>query len=155
MWPRVGKHGWERRAMLGVKVDVMRLRQGMRARARERATNAVFKNGVPEKMTDPKSFTVPCSIGDVDLGCTLCDLGANRSIARPEGKNEDKLIKVDKFIVPANFVILDYKVDQEVPIILEWQTGRTLIDVRQGELTIQLNDQNVTFNIVNALKLPF
>ncbi|KAA0053836.1 uncharacterized protein E6C27_scaffold135G002260 [Cucumis melo var. makuwa] len=77
MWPRVGKHGWERRAMLGVKVDVMRLRQGMRARARERATNAVFKNGVPEKMTDPKSFTVPCSIGDVDLGCTLCDLGAS------------------------------------------------------------------------------
>ncbi|KAA0053820.1 uncharacterized protein E5676_scaffold352G007380 [Cucumis melo var. makuwa] len=41
------------------------------------ATNAVFKNGVPEKITNPKSFTVPCSIDDVDLGCTLCDLGAS------------------------------------------------------------------------------
>ncbi|KAA0032227.1 uncharacterized protein E5676_scaffold333G00350 [Cucumis melo var. makuwa] len=37
----------------------------------------VFKNGVPENMKDPESFTVPCSIGNVDLGRSLFDLGAS------------------------------------------------------------------------------
>lgn len=37
----------------------------------------VFKNGVPENMKDPESFTVPCSIGNVNLGRSLFDLGAS------------------------------------------------------------------------------
>ncbi|KAA0048740.1 uncharacterized protein E5676_scaffold172G00980 [Cucumis melo var. makuwa] len=35
------------------------------------------------------------------------------SIAKPKGKIEDVLVKVDKFLFPANFVILDYEVDRE------------------------------------------
>lgn len=30
--------------------------------------------------------------------------------------------------------------------------GRTLIDVHNGELTMRVNDQQITFNIMNALK---
>ncbi|KAA3487587.1 signal transducer and activator of transcription A-like [Gossypium australe] len=31
-------------------------------------------------------------------------------------------------------------------------TGRTMIDVQKGELTMRVNDQQITFNVFNALK---
>ncbi|KAA0032754.1 uncharacterized protein E5676_scaffold156G00950 [Cucumis melo var. makuwa] len=41
------------------------------------ATSDVFKNGVLKKMTDAGSFTVSCSIGDMDFCRALCDLEAS------------------------------------------------------------------------------
>ncbi|XP_038877783.1 uncharacterized protein LOC120070007 [Benincasa hispida] len=82
---------------------------------------------------------------------------AERSITHPEGKIEDVLVQVDTFIFPTDFIILDYEADIEVPIILGHlflTTGRALIDVQKGELTIRVDDQQVKFNILNALKYP-
>ena len=42
-----------------------------------------------------------------------------RSITYLEGKIEDVLVKVDKYIFPIDLIILDYEVDKEVLIILE------------------------------------
>ncbi|XP_038902450.1 uncharacterized protein LOC120089097 [Benincasa hispida] len=39
--------------------------------------NALVSNNLPKKQKDPKSFTVLCSIGGLDVGHTLCDLGAS------------------------------------------------------------------------------
>ena len=53
------------------------------------------------------------------------------------------LVKVDKFIFPVDFIVLDFKTDKEVPIILErpfLARGKTLIDVKKGELTMRVND---------------
>ncbi|TYJ99425.1 uncharacterized protein E5676_scaffold316G00120 [Cucumis melo var. makuwa] len=44
------------------------------------ATNNIFKNGVPKKMTDPGSFTIPYSIGILDLGRALCELRATMNL---------------------------------------------------------------------------
>ncbi|XP_052876221.1 uncharacterized protein LOC128282046 [Gossypium arboreum] len=66
---------------------------------------------------------------------------ADRSFAHPEGKIKDILVCVDKFIFPADFVILDFEADKDVPIILGrplLATGRTLIDVQKGELTMHV-----------------
>ena len=66
-------------------------------------------------------------------------------------------MKVDKFIFPADFIILDYKVDQDVPIILGRSflaTGHTLIDVQKSELTMRVQDDQVTFNVLKAMKFP-
>lgn len=44
-----------------------------------------------------------------------------------------------------------------MPIILGrpfLATGKTLIDVQKGELTIKVNDQQVTFNMLDAMKNP-
>ncbi|KAA0054793.1 uncharacterized protein E6C27_scaffold437G00780 [Cucumis melo var. makuwa] len=41
------------------------------------ATNDISKNGMPEKITDPSSFTVSCSIGGMNLGRALCDIAAS------------------------------------------------------------------------------
>ncbi|XP_038877766.1 uncharacterized protein LOC120069990 [Benincasa hispida] len=69
---------------------------------------------------------------------------ADRSLVHPEGKLEDVLVKVDKFILPVNFIILDYEADKNVPIILErpfLSTGRAQIDVYKGEIAMNINGQ--------------
>ena len=82
---------------------------------------------------------------------------ADRSLAHPEGKIEDVLVKVDKFIFPADFIVLDFEADKEVPIILGrpfLAARRTLIDVQKGELTMRVNDEQVTFNVLKAMRFP-
>ncbi|KAJ9558521.1 hypothetical protein OSB04_013135 [Centaurea solstitialis] len=147
--------------------------------------SALLTKKIPPKMKDPGSFTIPCSIGGKTIRRALCDLGAginlmplsvfttlgigearpttisiqlaDKSIVWPKGKIEDVLVQVDKFIFPADFIILDCEVDQEVPIILGrpfLATGRTLIDVQKGELTMRVHDQRVTFNVLDSLKYP-
>ncbi|KAF7824539.1 uncharacterized protein G2W53_022683 [Senna tora] len=82
---------------------------------------------------------------------------ADRSIAYPRGIIENVLVKVDKLILPADFIVLDYEEDKNVPIILGrpfLATGRTNIDVQKGELTMRVQDQEVKFNVFKAMKLP-
>ena len=39
--------------------------------------SAIIQNSLPEKMQDPGSFTIPCEIGDADVGKALCDFRAS------------------------------------------------------------------------------
>ncbi|XP_038895911.1 uncharacterized protein LOC120084082 [Benincasa hispida] len=39
--------------------------------------NALVSNNLPKKQKNPGSFTVPCSIGGLDMGQALCDLEAS------------------------------------------------------------------------------
>ena len=39
--------------------------------------SAVIQKSLPEKMQDPGSFTIPCTIGNFEFNKALCDLGAN------------------------------------------------------------------------------
>jgi len=78
---------------------------------------------------------------------------ADRSINYPLGVIEDVLVKVDKFYFPADFIILDIEEDSNVLIILILPflaIGRTLIDVEEGELILQVQDEQVTFKIFKA-----
>ncbi|XP_070011197.1 uncharacterized protein [Nicotiana sylvestris] len=71
---------------------------------------------------------------------------ADRSMKRPLGIIDDVLVRVDKFILPADFVILDCEVDFEVPIILGrlfLTTGKALVDVEARELTFRVGDEKV------------
>ena len=80
---------------------------------------------------------------------------ADRSSVQPDGKIEDILVRVDKFIFPADFLVLDCEADDNAPIILGRSflaTGRTLIDVEKGELTMRVNDQQVKLNAFHNLK---
>ncbi|KAL4272977.1 hypothetical protein GQ457_13G016720 [Hibiscus cannabinus] len=144
---------------------------------------AMLNNRLPPKLKDLGSFTIPCAICNHYVGKALCDLGASinlmpksvfqrlgigkarpttvmlqladRSYVHPEGKIEDILVRVDKFIFPAGFIVLDCEEDEHAPIILGrpfLATGRMLIDCEKGELTIRVNDQQVTINIFKSLK---
>ena len=82
---------------------------------------------------------------------------ADCSVNYRRGIIEDVLVKVDKFIFPADFVVLDMDEDADIPIILGrpfLATGRTLIDVQRGELTMRVKDEQVTFNMFKAMKMP-
>ncbi|XP_022855495.1 uncharacterized protein LOC111376753 [Olea europaea var. sylvestris] len=104
---------------------------------------------LPHKLKDPGSFNIPCNIGGITFDRALCDLGANRSHI-PKGMIEDVLVKVDKFILPVDFVVLDMEENEKIPLILGrpfLATGRALIDVQEGKLTLRVNEEHVTFNI--------
>ncbi|XP_073038128.1 uncharacterized protein [Primulina eburnea] len=82
---------------------------------------------------------------------------ADRSIKYPRGVVEDVLVKVDKFIFPVDFVVLDMEEDREIPLILGrpfLATGKALIDVQKGELVLRLNDESVVFNVFQSIKYP-
>ncbi|XP_070041617.1 uncharacterized protein [Nicotiana tomentosiformis] len=121
------------------------------------------------KLEDPGAFTISCTIGSAEFAKAFCDLRtsinlmpysvfktlgigkprptsmrlqmADRTMKRPLGVIEDVLVCVDKFILLADFVILDCEVDYEVLIILGTPflaTWKALCDVEAGELTFRV-----------------
>ena len=137
--------------------------------------STVIKRGLPEKMKDPGSFTIPCTIGEFEFQKALCDSGASinlmpysvakklslgeitpttitlqmadRTLAKPEGIIEDVLVKVGKFIFPANFIILDMEKDSQVPLLLGrpfLATRAALIDMHKEFSRSKLEKRQLT-----------
>ena len=147
--------------------------------------SAILQRKLSQKLKDPGSFTIPCTIGNAIFERALCDLGASinlmplsifkrlglgearpttvtlqladRSLKHPRGIIEDVLVKVDKFIFPADFIVLDMEEDKEIPIILGrpfLATGRAMIDVQRGELKLRVQEEEVKFNVFKAVRHP-
>ncbi|XP_070049584.1 uncharacterized protein [Nicotiana tomentosiformis] len=137
------------------------------------------------KLEDPGAFIIPCTIGSAKFAKALCDLGAsinlmpysvfkilgigqpkptsmrlqmtNRTMKWPLGIIHDVVVRVDKFILPVDFVILDCEVDYEVPIILGrpfLETRKALVDVEAGELTFRVGDEKVVFYVCKSMRQP-
>ncbi|GJW35334.1 DNA-directed DNA polymerase, partial [Tanacetum coccineum] len=82
---------------------------------------------------------------------------ADRSIQYPRGIIENVLIKVDKFVLPIDFVILDMPEDSRVPIILGipfLATTRAMIDVFNKKITLRVGDDEVIFDVDQSIKRP-
>ena len=147
--------------------------------------SAILYTKLPQKLKDPGSFTIPCTIENAIFERALCDLGASinlmplsifrslglgeahpttvtlqladRSLKHLRGVIEDVLEKVDKFIFPIDFIVLDMEEDKEIPIILGRQflaTGRAMIDVQRGELKLRVQEDEVEFNVFEAVRHP-
>nr|GEX87534.1 reverse transcriptase domain-containing protein [Tanacetum cinerariifolium] len=140
--------------------------------------SAVLLKKLPEKLGDPGKFLIPCDftgkaacLGLADLGasinlmplsvwnklslpdltptCMTLEL-ADRSISRPVGVAEDVYVKVGSFHFSADFVVIDFDADPQVPLILErlfLKTERALIDLFKGELTLRVGKEAITFSI--------
>ena len=146
---------------------------------------AILQKKLPPKLQDPGSFTIPFSIGNRVSGKALCDLGASinlmllsmfkrlrlgepksttislqladRFYQHPQGIIENVLVKVGKFILPSNFVILDMEEDDTVPIILSppfLSTGKAQINMQEGELKLKVQGDEVTFHVFQPMKHP-
>ncbi|PIN14662.1 DNA-directed DNA polymerase [Handroanthus impetiginosus] len=124
----------------------------------------IGKSKKGNELTDHESFTIPCTISTHFSGKILCNLGANInlmpysiyrtlglekakptrvilqladiSLTYPKGVIEDILVKVDKFIFFANFIILDMKVDNEIAIILRRPFLATVDEDNEEDLKI-------------------
>ncbi|KAJ0985421.1 hypothetical protein J5N97_003777 [Dioscorea zingiberensis] len=80
---------------------------------------------------------------------------ADRSVKRPKGLAEDVLIKINEFVFPADFVLFDVNDNVDVPIILGrpfLATAQALEDHAQGKLALRVGDQEVTFQIPEAMR---
>nr|GEV98394.1 reverse transcriptase domain-containing protein [Tanacetum cinerariifolium] len=135
--------------------------------------SAMLLKKLPEKLGDPGKFFIPCDFSGIDVCHALADLGAsinlmllsiwkklslseltltrttlelaNRSITHPKGVAEDIFVKVGKFHLPTDFVVVDFEADPRVPLILGrsfLRIGRTLIDVYREEITLRVNDES-------------
>ena len=75
---------------------------------------------------------------------------ADRYVKLPYDIVEDVLVKVDCFFVPNNFLILDIEEDVNIPLILRWlflATGRALVYVEEGELTLRFQNKKVKLKV--------
>nr|KYP63753.1 hypothetical protein KK1_018335 [Cajanus cajan] len=97
-------------------------------------------------------------IGQVEVRPTRMTLQlADRSIKYPHGIVEDLLVKVDKFWFPVDFVVMDMEEDSEVPLILGrpfMKTAKVIIDVDDGKLKVRVQDDEVNFDVFEAMKHP-
>nr|GEZ15599.1 reverse transcriptase domain-containing protein [Tanacetum cinerariifolium] len=97
----------------------------------------------------PYSVWKKLSFPDLKPTCMTLELD-DRSISRPVGVAEDVYVKVGSFHFPADFVVVDFDADPRVPLILErsfLNTERALIDVFEGELTLRVGKEAITFNL--------
>ncbi|KAJ0743501.1 putative aspartic peptidase domain superfamily [Helianthus annuus] len=139
---------------------------------------AVILNKLPEKLTNPGIFTIPCLFGGDVQNHALADLSASinlmpysfyeklslgdlkptrmtlsladKSVKYPRGIVENLLVKVDRFVFPADFVVLDMETDEKVPLILGrpfLNTAKALIDVFLGTITLRAGDESVVFEV--------
>ena len=147
--------------------------------------SAILQRKLPQKLQGPGSFTIPCKIGNSIFERALCDLGASinlmplsifkwlglrkarpitvtlqladRSLKQPRGVIEDVLVKLDKFILPVDFIMLDMEEDKEIPIILGrpfLATGKAMIDVQMRELKLRVKDNEVRLSVFNVVRHP-
>nr|GEU87268.1 reverse transcriptase domain-containing protein [Tanacetum cinerariifolium] len=140
--------------------------------------STVILNKLPIKLGDPGKFLIPCEFLGMDECLALANLGASinlmplsvweglslmeltptcmtlkladRSVSKLIGIAKDVSVKVGVFYFPVDFVVVDFKLDPRVPLILRscfLKTGRTLIDVHKGELTLHIRNEAITYNL--------
>ena len=123
--------------------------------------SAVIQKTLLEKRQDPGSFTIPCKIGDADMGKELCDFGASinlmplsvtqrlslgdltptsitlhmedKTLIHFKGILEDVLIKVGKFVFPTNFMVINMEEDKQIPLLL----GRPFLATRAALIDVK------------------
>ncbi|XP_057760547.1 uncharacterized protein LOC130980923 [Arachis stenosperma] len=147
--------------------------------------SVVIQKGLPPKLMDPGSFFLSCTIGHMSISKALYDLGssinlmplsmmrrlsieevkptrmslqlADRSLIRPSGVVENLLVKVEKFIFLADFVILDLYEEGNDSIILGrpfLATARAIIDVEKGEMVLRAHDEHIILNVFKEMQYP-
>ena len=140
--------------------------------------SAIIQNNLPRKMPDLGSFQIPCTIGSTTFEKALFDMGASinlmplsvmkklqiqevqptkialqmadKSMKPAYGLVENILVKVGKFFLPADFVILDTGEDENASIILGrpfLAIGRAVIDVEEDELVLRVHNEQLVFHV--------
>ncbi|XP_070025036.1 uncharacterized protein [Nicotiana sylvestris] len=117
--------------------------------------SAVVTKPMPQKMSDPGSFTIPCTIGSYAFAKALCDLGASINLMPLAVYTKLGIGRARPTLML--LLLVDRTVDKEITIILGrpfLATGRALIDCETGELKMRLNDEEVIFNVQQSMRRP-
>ncbi|GJT81542.1 reverse transcriptase domain-containing protein [Tanacetum coccineum] len=95
--------------------------------------SAVILNKLPEKLGDPGKFLIPCDFPGMDECLALADLGASINLMP---LSVWKKLSFSELTPTRSFL----------------KTGRALIDVYEGELTLRVGNKAVTFNLDQTLR---
>ncbi|GJR53993.1 reverse transcriptase domain-containing protein [Tanacetum coccineum] len=129
----------------GLLTNRARLEEACTITMNERCS-AVLLNKLPLKEKDPEREPKATRMS-LEL--------ADRSIQYPIGIVENVLIRVDKFVLPIDFVILDIPEDSRVPIILGipfLAAARAMIDVFNKKIMLRVGDDEVIFDMDQSIK---
>nr|GFA91579.1 hypothetical protein [Tanacetum cinerariifolium] len=91
--------------------------------------SALILNKLPRKLGDPDKFLIPCEFPGMDECLALAD--------------------------HADFVVVEFEPDPRVPLILGrcfLKTGRALIDVHKGKLTLRIGNEAITYNLDQTVR---
>ncbi|KAG7530824.1 Retrotransposon gag domain [Arabidopsis suecica] len=123
--------------------------------------SGIIKSRMPEKLPDPGSFVLDCSISTVRFPRSLCDLGfcinliphsvalrlgmtaymptkitlllADRSKRIPEGVLEDVPMQIGECLIPTDFVVLENEEEPTDPLIL----GRSSLATAGAQIDVK------------------
>ncbi|XP_019242201.1 PREDICTED: uncharacterized protein LOC109222284 [Nicotiana attenuata] len=142
--------------------------------------SAILRNKFPKKCGDPGSFTIPCSLGSTKFQKSRCDSGASinlmhlsiykklegeigeirpirvslqladQTIIIPEGIVEDVLVRVDKFVFPMDFIVVNMEENMEIPMVLGrpfLATGKAILDIQEMQLMLRVGDERMIFKM--------
>lgn len=79
----------------------------------------------------------------------------DRTIKYLRGVIEDVLVKVNKFLLLVDFIVLDMEEDKDISLILGrpfLATRRASIDLQEGTLSLRVQDEQVMFQVYKALR---
>ncbi|GKE28080.1 hypothetical protein Tco_1443464 [Tanacetum coccineum] len=133
------KFAWTLKSLIGNKE---KLSEMARTPLNEHCSAVLLKK-LPEKLRDPDKFLIPCDFLGMDECLALADLGASINLM--------PLSVWKNFSLPElTPTFVDFDVNPRVPLILERsfsKTGGALINVYEGELTLHVRKEAITFNL--------
>nr|GEV40647.1 reverse transcriptase domain-containing protein [Tanacetum cinerariifolium] len=109
--------------------------------------SAVILNKLPKKLGDPGKFLIPCEFPGMDECLALADLGASINLMPLSVWKELALLELTPTCI--TLVLADRSVSKPIGIAkdVSVKTGRALIDVHKGELTLRIGNEAITYNL--------
>ncbi|GJT05289.1 hypothetical protein Tco_0839751 [Tanacetum coccineum] len=121
----------------------------------KRIAQAMLLKKLPEKLGDPGKFLIPCEFPGMEI-CSPWPLLMASIKLMPLFEFGLKNLSLPEDLSPTRItLIVDFEADPRVPLILGrsfLKTGRTLIDVYKGEITLRVDNEPVTFNLDQTMK---
>ncbi|GJY06402.1 reverse transcriptase domain-containing protein [Tanacetum coccineum] len=116
--------------------------------------SAVILNKLPKKLGDPGRFLIPCEFSGINTCNALADLGASINLMPYSIWKNISFLELTPTCMTLeladHFVVVDFKPDPRVPLILGMsflKTSNALIDVYEGEITLRVGREAITFNL--------
>ncbi|GJX92452.1 DNA-directed DNA polymerase [Tanacetum coccineum] len=124
----------------GLLSNKTRLEEACTVTMNERCS-AVLLNKLPPKEKDPRSFTIPCDIGNLHINNALADLGASISLMpytmyEKLGLSEAKPTRISLELADRPFLA----------------TARAMIDVFNKKITLRIGNEEVIFDVDQSIK---
>nr|GEW90567.1 reverse transcriptase domain-containing protein [Tanacetum cinerariifolium] len=121
--------------------------------------SAVILNKLPRKLGDRGKFLIPCEFPRMDECLALADLSASINLmplSMWEGLSLPKLTSTCMTLELADRSVskpIGIAKDVSVKVgVFHFPTGRALIDVQKGELTLRIGNEAITYNLDHTVR---